>query len=376
MRLRRLLALAMILPSLVSVIVMASFSLYHEFHRFNEQAGRIRAAFIADQEKLIQREVDRVIQFLRLQEEALQTRFVAALRSRTLDVVDVVSRLHGLYRDLLRDGEMRALILETVRNIRYDEGRKGFIVCDDEGRILMDPLHPDRLGTSFFSHILVMPPEAPGPEHPQGRPLTAGGSDGFLTWRWRIPDANGDQDATGFFRRFAPLGWWIGTAQTIHEARVAAQRDCLDWVNEIRFDENGYIFIYDDTGLNLAHFRKSFRNRRVEEFADPAHIAVVRELIQMARNGDAGFLRYRASSNPTTGLSAAKVSHVRYFDTWGWVVGSGFYEGDIELRIAMDRAKLNDNIREFLIQTLALLCLLSLSCMGAPGCFSGAWKTT
>ena len=107
-----------------------------------------------------------------------------------------------------------------------------------------------------------------------------------------------------------------------------ARQAILDTVQELRYGANDYFFIYDDTITAISHPDPTFRGRNLAELSDAHGMYPARDLMHQARQGG-GFAPFwwKRLDSPA---AVAKLGYARYFEPWGWMVGTGVYIDDIE----------------------------------------------
>ncbi len=107
-----------------------------------------------------------------------------------------------------------------------------------------------------------------------------------------------------------------------------------------RPDGTGYIFIYAFDGTCLSDpIQRHNVGKNLYEFRDHGGVQVIKELIDVSRRPEGGFVQY-TWVKPTTGRPSPKISYARSFAPWGWMVGTGVYLDEVEKVIARQREEL------------------------------------
>ncbi|HYQ43098.1 MAG TPA: cache domain-containing protein [Polyangiaceae bacterium] len=100
--------------------------------------------------------------------------------------------------------------------------------------------------------------------------------------------------------------------------------------------EDGYFFLYDQSGTCLVHPRQpELVGRNLQTLVDARGRRVIPALIATAQRGS-GFQRY-TWHKPSTGTPTEKLSYVSLLQPWGWMIGTGVYLDDVEAATAAAR---------------------------------------
>lgn len=141
--------------------------------------------------------------------------------------------------------------------------------------------------------------------------------------------------------------------ETEPDGREAAQARVMQILHDMTFGDDGYFFVYDDTGTSLVHPRlPELVGRNWWDLQDANGDFVIRNLISQARQGG-GFHRY-IWNRPTTGQPAEKLGFAEYLPKWGWMFGTGLYLDDIENEISILRSQIEENVDQTAIILFAI----------------------
>src|SRR5690606_15929109 len=104
-----------------------------------------------------------------------------------------------------------------------------------------------------------------------------------------------------------------------------AKNRTLEALTEMRYLGSEYFFVIDREPRMVAHpHQKELIGRYVGDNTDPAGVPLFREMVEVAQRNGEGIVEYRWPK--VNGAEPApKISYVRAFGPWGWIVGSGLY---------------------------------------------------
>jgi len=114
------------------------------------------------------------------------------------------------------------------------------------------------------------------------------------------------------------------------KSREQAQLSAVETLRTMRYANNNYFFVIDSSGrtiLNPPH--PEIEGQSLEELKDPAAAAISRRFQTAVDAEGYGFVSYEWRK-PGTNDAARKVSFVKAFKPWGWIVGSGVYMDDVD----------------------------------------------
>ena len=113
-------------------------------------------------------------------------------------------------------------------------------------------------------------------------------------------------------------------------AEAEGRARALRAVEGLRYDGDEYLFIADvDARLVMHPFAKDLVGRDVSDVADEDGVHMYAEMARVGRAEGEGFVRYRWPRGGET-TPIPKVTFVKLFEPWGWVLASGVYIDDIE----------------------------------------------
>ncbi|MFW5640814.1 MAG: cache domain-containing protein [Thermodesulfobacteriota bacterium] len=355
--LHRTFHLSIILVSFLSVVCVGFFWISHEYRRFHKEAQILRDDFIAAQKAQVKQEVERVIAYVQYRRKSTEEALKADIRGRVYEALAVAHNLYYKYRDSRSDQEIIEIIKAALRPLHFNQDRGYYFVYDMEGNNLLLPHSPLLEGKNLWDL-----------QDSKGLytirrfiDLIRENREGFLRWHWYKPGITDRMsEKIGFAAYFEPYEWWIGTGEYIEDFEEDIKSETLDWINQIRFGNNGYIFMYDFSGNTLAHFNRKHLGTNRWEYTDLGGMKVVQELIRVSQENEGGFLRYIASIKPTTGKPDEKLAFTMSVPDWEWMVGAGFYIDDIEKVIEAKRAALKDKVRQLILWITGVLILVLL----------------
>lgn len=135
-----------------------------------------------------------------------------------------------------------------------------------------------------------------------------------------------------------------------------AQQEVYATLKSMEFGRDGYFFIYDYNGTNIAHPRKpQLEGKNLYNFQDSNGKYLIQELIQKAKQGG-GYTRY-LWDKPSAGAPVEKLSYSIGLEKWQWMIGIGLYIDDIESVVKGIKTK----AKKTSTNTLLLTAIIAIS---------------
>ncbi len=108
-------------------------------------------------------------------------------------------------------------------------------------------------------------------------------------------------------------------------------------IGAMRYDGKEYFWINDMSAVVVMHpIKPQLNGKDMSKFTDPEGKALFSEFVKTVRENKAGYVGYMWPK-PGSEKPVHKQSYVAGFAPWGWVVGTGVYDDEVENAI-VDRA--------------------------------------
>ncbi|WP_460537129.1 cache domain-containing protein, partial [Chitinimonas naiadis] len=113
-------------------------------------------------------------------------------------------------------------------------------------------------------------------------------------------------------------------------SRADAQARAKEQIQALRYDKSEYFWINDMTPVMLMHpIKPELNGKNLTENKDPAGKHLFVEFVKVVQAKGEGFVDY-LWPKPGADKPVPKLSYVKGFEPWGWIVGSGIYLDDVD----------------------------------------------
>lgn len=345
---------------LLSAIVIAiyGYSVYSERTRFEQYLHQFETDIVAQQKARIKRETENAARRIENTYISAKERLKDLSRVEVEKAIAQIKHLHETYGDQMTEPELRAFIRESLRPVRFFDGR-GYVFIDAfDGTSVLLPPAPQFEGQSFLAdeqsnHYTIMMKILDAVSSLERR--------GFIEYEWHMPD---DQQRTytkiSYVEVYEPLNWIIGAGDYVHTFRQSIETEVQREIDAIRFGRDGYIAIVNADGTIL----KSASARHLEGVHYDNMPAINGEAIRLiidSANKGAQFLTYNWF-RPDSSNIEEKLSYVKPLSFNDWVLVAGVYRQTLSQLTNEKRQELDNQLNNSLMNlAIAFLIIGGLS---------------
>ena len=139
----------------------------------------------------------------------------------------------------------------------------------------------------------------------------------------------------------------------------AAQQSAVEHIKHLRYgpEQQDYFWINTMVPVMVMHpYRPDLEGKDISQFKDPAGKKLFTEMVGLVEKNKSGFVDYLWQWKSDPSRIVPKISYVRGFEPWGWVVGTGIYVEDVREQIS--------SITRHLTYTCLMIMALFISLSG------------
>ncbi len=342
----------------ITIFVLTA-SFWDNKKKFEKDKEKIRLEYIQKNEELIKQRVYEVYDYIKREQEYTELELRKTLKEAIDTAYNISNTIYENNLDKSKD-EIKKLVIDALRNVRFNSGRGYYFIYENSGKNVLLPYNKELEGKSFWNHQ-----DAKGSYIIRDMTnLLSKNDEAFYEWYWYNPiKPDVQRKKIGLVRNLPQFDWFIGTGEYLEDFEKEVQERVLRNIREIRFGNNGYIFVINYDSIYLSHIRKEFVGQNAIKNNDTVEIKkVIEDLIEISKKGE-GFYTYIQNKKPDNEQSIKKISFVKGLNNWSWMIGTGFYEDDMQRAINDKKEELNQEFRDYLFKTIIFTCILILFLM-------------
>lgn len=127
-------------------------------------------------------------------------------------------------------------------------------------------------------------------------------------------------------------------------SRQQAQESVLAIIRDLRYGpaNKDYFWVNDMNGLIVVHpYRPDLHGEAVPDVRYPKGKNLLEEFVKVVRAQGAGYVDYLFQWQDDPEKIVPKLSYVKGFEPWGWIIGTGLYIEDVNVEIGLIAKQLN-----------------------------------
>jgi methyl-accepting chemotaxis protein len=132
-------------------------------------------------------------------------------------------------------------------------------------------------------------------------------------------------------------------------------------ITDLRYQSNDYFWINDLTPRMVMHpIKPEWEGRDLSRHRDPNGKPLFMAMVETCRRQGEGFVDYQWPK-PGESKPVGKISYVKLFPEWGWIIGTGTYTDDLNREIAKTSCVIGGVVGSIILGALLLSYLMARS---------------
>ena len=345
-----------ILVTFIMFIIIVYFVIKREYGNLKDEISTTQKEYLESEKESIKKETERAISYINYKISQTDDNIKKKLRSRINLAYNIASNIYTKNKNTVSTDEIKKLIKDALRPIRFDNGRGYYFIGSLDGYDVLFPVAPDYEG----KYVYNLQDDLGNYVIRDELNVINSKGEGFVTNYWTRPDSDTSMayKKLSYVKLFKPLNWYIGTGDYYNDFTTSVQEEVLDWLSNYRFNTEGYIFVntYDgDALLTDGEIVKEKKN--IWNLEDPNGIKVIQEERKAVKNPDGDFIYYSWRKLTNSKISH-KMSFVKGVPAWHWMVGAGVYIEDLNQVLDGQKDEIKKTIKRDILIIIIFLSVL------------------
>ena len=333
-------------------------SIYKEYEH---DSIRIEQQHMNQVRSQLKNRVDSFVKLLRYRNNSIEDDLKNNLKNRVYELNSLMMDLYNNNKDRLTDTEIKVLIRETIRGLRYNQGRGYYFIDTLEGDVILYPVFRESEGKNLYD---LQDEFGNFPLRDEIDVVKKYGY-GFTEGYWKKPGNEIDTyKKIVYVQKFTHYNWYIGTGEYVDEVRHQAQVEFIRYANQLRYGEEDelYLFIHDYKGVQLANgVYPELIGKENYDMADENGVKIIQEQLALASEKPFyGFLSHlwpKHSIDDPRGYYDS-LTYVVGIPEWNWVIGSNVDMTQLHIAIEENKQELDERLQSSIVNIVSLVLVL------------------
>lgn len=328
-------------PFYASLVVITSLATFigsfwavNEYQAYQESVEIIKYNYNHQYESRLKEELGKVVELinhLQLQNDLLVEHDI---RERVQAAYTIASHNYRLYKDEKSPDELRSMVIELLRPMRWNNGRGYYFL----GRVndgVMD-LFADE---PFFEGKSAAELQALIGQDVIGNVISIvqDKEAGLFSYNLTKPQFGEEElSKIAFVKYFQPLDWFIGAGIYNNDLEEILQREVLARIENIRFGADGEVFCLRADGTIISNQDERLIGRSARDLVDRNGLEYGKAFLEAGLKKEQPGYIYYSVADTAGGVVHQKLAYITGYEKWGWVVGTSLFMDSMEQAIAIE----------------------------------------
>ena len=353
MKLSKFITKFIFITAYTSVTLAFLISIIFQYLNFKNDLNHYKKEFTEQKKKEVKNEVLMIYGLIKYKEELLRKTVEDRLKDRVNQAYALAMDIYETNKKTKTEDEIKYLIAQSLDNFKFKDHNNYFFINSNKGQgILFD----NKITLDNYVDIWDLKDLNNQPIIQIQAKIAKEQKEGFTTNSFIKPDSNDgiQYSKISYIKLFEPFDWHIGTGEYIDGLTKKNQEEILNWLNVLKYENSSYMFLNKIDGNVLI-----YEGKKVEPKPHPSPEIFNRQL-EISKNQNGDFFKYKYKK-PNSNEEFEKISFIKKFDEYGWIIGCGVYLDEIEKELQRKEEIFKEHINKQIISILIIFLFILLA---------------
>ena len=353
MKLSKFITKFIFITAFTSVTLAFLISIIFQYLNFKNDLNHYKKEFTEQKKKEVKNEVLMIYGLIKYKEELLRKTVEDRLIDRVNQAYALAMDIYETNKKTKTEDEIKYLIAQSLDNFKFKDHNNYFFINSNKGQgILFD----NKITLDNYVDIWDLKDLNNQPIIQIQAKIAKEQKEGFTTNSFIKPDSNDgiQYSKISYIKLFEPFDWHIGTGEYIDGLTKKNQEEILNWLNVLKYENSSYMFLNKIDGNVLI-----YEGKKVEPKPHPSPEIFNRQL-EISKNQNGDFFKYKYKK-PNSNEEFEKISFIKKFDEYGWIIGCGVYLDEIEKELQRKEEIFKEHINKQIISILIIFLFILLA---------------
>ena len=353
MKLSKFITKFIFITAFSSIIAAFLISIFFQYQNFKNEFNHYKKEFTEQKKKEVKNEVLMIYGLIKYKEELLRKTVEDRLIDRVNQAYALAMDIYETNKQTKTKDEIKYLIAQSLNNFKFKDHNNYFFINSNKGQAI---LFNKELKLDKYIDLFDFKDANNEPVIQIQAKIVKEKKEGFTTNTFIKPNSNDEVQYSklSYVKLFEPFDWHIGTGEYLDDLTKNAQEEILGWLNTLKYKNSSYSFLNTTDGQTLI-----FEGKRVEPKPHP-YPELFNQQVETAKNPNGNFFEYRFKK-PNSNEEFEKISFIKKFDEYGWIIGCGVYLDEIEKELLRKEEIFKDNINQQIVSMFIIFLFILLA---------------
>lgn len=275
--------------------------------------------------------VEIIEQYTDYKKSTAEQRLRENVRLKVNEASDIAKSIYLLNKSIMSEDNIKKLIVETLRNMKFNDGRGYYFIDTMEGDCVLFPTNPQEEGKNILHY-------QDGNQKyviKDFLEIAKAQNEGFSEYVAYQPQKDkGRHKKIAFIKRFEIFNWIIGTGEYLDNVEDDIKKEIASEVSQYRMDKNESYFnifeVYDFMGgdefasiiVSPNQNNNIYGKRISSNVKDEDGVSYRKEALRQLNDKGDGFVIHRFKKIGSNEIEL-KISYFKLLKHWNWVITTG-----------------------------------------------------
>lgn len=350
MKLSKFITKFIFITAFSSIIAAFLISIFFQYQNFKNEFNHYKKEFTEQKKKEVKNEVLMIYGLIKYKEELLRKTVEDRLIDRVNQAYNLAMNIYETNKQTKTKDEIKYLIAQSLNNFKFKDHNNYFFINSNKGQAI---LFDNKITLDTYVDVWNLKDSNDDYIIQIQAQIAKEQKEGFVTNKFIKPNSSDKNNYSkiSYIKLFEPFDWHIGTGEYIDELTKNNQEEILNWLNTLKYENSSYSFLNTTDGYTLI-----FEGKKVEPKPHP-YPELFNQQAETAKNPNGDFFEYRFKK-PNSNEEFEKISFIKKFDEYGWIIGCGVYLDEIEKELLRKEAIFKSNINQQIVSMFIIFLFI------------------
>ena len=353
MKLSKFITKFIFITAFSSIIAAFLISIFFQYQNFKNEFNHYKKEFTEQKKKEVKNEVLMIYGLIKYKEELLRKTVEDRLIDRVNQAYNLAMNIYETNKKTKTENEIKYLIAQSLNNFKFKDHNNYFFINSNKGQAI---LFNKELKLDKYIDLFDFKDANNEPVIQIQAKIVKEKKEGFTTNTFIKPNSNDEVQYSklSYVKLFEPFDWHIGTGEYIDELTKNNQEEIINWLDTLKYENSSYSFLNTTDGYTLI-----FEGKKVEP-KPHLYPELFKQQLEISKNPNGDFFEYKFKK-PNSDEEFEKISFIKKFDEYGWIIGCGVYLDEIEKELLRKEAIFKSNINQQIVSMFIIFLFILLA---------------